>query len=82
MVKSIPTNIALGYGTKYAINILLGLLAPKTLIANVFSAREFLNASRFALFLVLFNLSYKVILCSLRRLFKNEKLSSIIAAGT
>ena len=81
VVQGAIKSFCLGVGTKYLINLLLGLLRPKTLMANLFSLRSLLDAGRFTLFVVLFNISYKIVLCSLRRATKNEKLSSIVAGG-
>jgi len=81
VVQGIIKSIMLGYGIKYGINILLGLLKPSKLIENVLSVETLINSSRFAAFLVLFNSLYKIVLCTMRRFTKNDKISSIIAGG-
>mmetsp|Transcript_19281 Transcript_19281/g.21596 ORF Transcript_19281/g.21596 Transcript_19281/m.21596 type:complete len:176 (+) Transcript_19281:25-552(+) len=73
-------SFGLGFGAKFSVNLLLGLLKPKTLLSNLFSLDSILDTSRFTLFVVLFNISYKIVLCTLRRWTKNEKISSILAA--
>jgi hypothetical protein len=47
----------------------------------MFSAKALFDASRFTLFVVLFNISYKIVLCTLRRVMKDDKLSSVIAGS-
>lgn len=81
VVQGVLKSLALGYATKYAVNLLLSLIKPKSFIANMFSAKALFDASRFTLFVVLFNISYKIVLCTLRRLLKEDKLSSVIAGS-
>lgn len=81
VVQGMIKSAFLGLGAKFIINFLLGLLRPKTLVSNLFGFRNLLDTGRFTLFVVLFNISYKIALCSLRRATKNEKISSIVAGS-
>lgn len=52
---------------------------PKKLLKNLTSAKSNKDNMMFALFLALVNSSYKLVLCYLRRVLKNDKLSAPIA---
>uniref|UniRef100_A0A7S3NTZ2 Uncharacterized protein n=1 Tax=Euplotes crassus TaxID=5936 RepID=A0A7S3NTZ2_EUPCR len=79
VVKGAVKSFMLGFATKYSINLLAGLMRPKTLLNALFSAKSILDSGRFILFVIIFNISYKIVLCTLRRIIKNEKFNSIVA---
>ena len=57
VLQGVLKSAALGYGIKYAINVLFSLMKPKKFYANVFSAKAFVDSSRFALFMSKFKLN-------------------------
>lgn len=81
VVQGAIRSFGLGLGAKFALNLVLSLMRPKTILKNLFSIKSLLDTGRFSLFVVLFNISYKIMLCSLRRVTKSDKISSIIAGS-
>jgi hypothetical protein len=81
VVQGAIRSFKLGLGAKFGLNLVMSLMRPKSFVSNMFSLKSLMDSGRFTLFVVLFNISYKIMLCSLRRATKNDKISSIIAGS-
>ena len=79
IIRSALKSFLIGYLTKTLINSLSYILRPAKLVSFLLSAEAVKDCSQFSLFLALMIASYKAILCLLRRLLKDDKISSLIA---
>ena len=68
------------FGIKLLLNNLSYLRSPAKLLSNLKNMKSLKDNLRFALFLALMNSVYKAVLCLTRRIFKNDKVGSVIAA--
>ncbi|CAI2365032.1 unnamed protein product [Moneuplotes crassus] len=78
--KGLLRNFAIGFGLNAAKIILFGLLRPAKFTRN-FTWKNLLSCARLGAFLGLWNFSYKALLCMGRRLFKSDKISSVVAGA-
>ena len=66
-------------GFKIFINNITLIVTPKRLIKNLLSKASWKDNFKFVMFIAAMNATYKLVLCTLRRVFKSDKLSAPIA---
>ena len=68
------------YLIKYGLSLPGCIMSPKKGFKNLFSMTNFLDSTRFTLFMSLFNAIYKISLCTMRRQVKtSDKINAPIA---
>lgn len=66
-------------GLKIFVNNITLIVTPKRLIQNLLSKKSWQDNFKFVMFVAAMNGTYKLVLCTLRRLLKSDKLAAPIA---